>query len=357
MRRLVAESRRGTQAERNRGCAGLAAPLHGERVPWREATRRRAGAAARAASRRWRWRLRRGRALARRPTPAAAAQASSRRRARPQPRRPPPTRPSFEAAEPGRGRAGRARRTTSPARLEGHPLAHLPRDQRRPADRRGRQRHLLHPAGHLPGAGRLRLALRPVRRRAARCSEQLRQLSAIFPPDAVRPDRRADAAAGHRAGRPACRSPSCSACCCRIWSANAGMKALFDGLNIAYDETEKRNFVLRTALTYGFTLGAAGLPDRGQRHPGGRAAGAGGAAAARGLADPAALAAGAAPWRAGAFAILYRYGPSRAPARWRWVIGGSAGRRLRSGWSARWASPGTSTTSPTSTSPTARWGR
>jgi membrane protein len=32
------------------------------------------------------------------------------------------------------------------------------------------------------------------------------------------------------------------------------MKALFDGLNIAYDEEEKRNFVTKTAWTYAFTF-------------------------------------------------------------------------------------------------------
>jgi membrane protein len=32
-----------------------------------------------------------------------------------------------------------------------------------------------------------------------------------------------------------------------IWSANASMRALFDGLNIAYDEDEKRHLVPRTA--------------------------------------------------------------------------------------------------------------
>ncbi|HQT54233.1 MAG TPA: YhjD/YihY/BrkB family envelope integrity protein, partial [Phenylobacterium sp.] len=40
-----------------------------------------------------------------------------------------------------------------------------------------------------------------------------------------------------------------------VWSANAGMKALFDGLNIAYDEAEKRSYVVKTAFTYVFTLG------------------------------------------------------------------------------------------------------
>ncbi len=38
-----------------------------------------------------------------------------------------------------------------------------------------------------------------------------------------------------------------------LWTANAGIAALFDGLNIAYDEAEKRNFVVRRALTYAFT--------------------------------------------------------------------------------------------------------
>jgi membrane protein len=39
-----------------------------------------------------------------------------------------------------------------------------------------------------------------------------------------------------------------------VWSANAGMKALFDGLNITYDETEKRDYVRRSFITYAATL-------------------------------------------------------------------------------------------------------
>ncbi len=42
-----------------------------------------------------------------------------------------------------------------------------------------------------------------------------------------------------------------------VWSANAGMKALFDGVNIAYDEVEKRSWLRRTLFTYFATL--AGL--------------------------------------------------------------------------------------------------
>jgi membrane protein len=106
-----------------------------------------------------------------------------------------------------------------------------------------------------------------------------------------------------------------------IWSANAGMKSLFDGLNVAYDETERRSWVRRTVTTYGFTaallvfmtlmsailvavpLGLAAMGLRTDWLIGGR-------------------------WllvfvlAAGAFTIAYRFGPSRTPARWRWLIPG-----------------------------------
>ncbi|WP_062017170.1 YihY/virulence factor BrkB family protein [Aureimonas sp. AU4] len=41
-----------------------------------------------------------------------------------------------------------------------------------------------------------------------------------------------------------------------LWSANAGMKTLFDAMNIVYEEEEKRSFVRLTLVTLGFTLGA-----------------------------------------------------------------------------------------------------
>src|SRR3569832_706491 len=37
-----------------------------------------------------------------------------------------------------------------------------------------------------------------------------------------------------------------------IWSANASIKALIYGLNVAYHETEKRSFVRYTLITLGF---------------------------------------------------------------------------------------------------------
>ncbi|WP_230530195.1 YihY/virulence factor BrkB family protein [Microvirga roseola] len=41
-----------------------------------------------------------------------------------------------------------------------------------------------------------------------------------------------------------------------LWSANAGMKAIFDALNIVYDEEEKRSFVKLNLQSLTFTLGA-----------------------------------------------------------------------------------------------------
>lgn len=108
------------------------------------------------------------------------------------------------------------------------------------------------------------------------------------------------------------------------WSANAGVAALFDGLNQAYDETEKRNFVVRRAVTYAFTGGlllfATAVTGLLVALPLGLAAV--GLSAETGWLIPfrwvlmLALA-------AGFFAIVYRYGPSRERALWRWVAPGA----------------------------------
>jgi membrane protein len=108
-----------------------------------------------------------------------------------------------------------------------------------------------------------------------------------------------------------------------VWSANAGMKALFDGLNVAYDEVEKRNFFTRTLLTYGFTLATllfltlvTGMLVATPR----LVEDVGGTLAVR-------------IWlplrwalllmiAASAFSMAYRFGPCRAHARWRWVSAG-----------------------------------
>ena len=110
-----------------------------------------------------------------------------------------------------------------------------------------------------------------------------------------------------------------------VWSANASMRALFDGLNIAYDEEEKRPFAPRLLLTYAFTLCALVYA----------VAVAGVLIAAPLFLEAARLSALEgllAPVRwlivlvmtAVAFTVLYRFAPSRTPARWRWVWIGAA---------------------------------
>ncbi|MFZ5670316.1 MAG: YihY/virulence factor BrkB family protein [Pseudomonadota bacterium] len=109
-----------------------------------------------------------------------------------------------------------------------------------------------------------------------------------------------------------------------VWSANAGMKALFEGLNVTYDEVEKRDFVRRTAITYASTLGALAFLA---------------SVAVILVATPVAMRALGfarfdAVWvplrwavvfgvTAGGFALIYRYGPSRRLAKWRWVVLGA----------------------------------
>ena len=110
-----------------------------------------------------------------------------------------------------------------------------------------------------------------------------------------------------------------------LWTANAGMKALFDGLNIAYGERDKRTFIKRTALTYGFTFAALVFLV---------------VMTAILVAAPVALARVglyelAVIWvplrwmilvamAAAAFSFIYRFAPCRASPRWRWVtIGGT----------------------------------
>lgn len=150
--------------------------------------------------------------------------------------------------------------------------------------------------------------------------EQMIQLSLVFPAEVVK-------LMGEQMMRLATeRSANLSAAflvsfLLSIWSANAGMKALFDGLNIAYDEVEKRNFFHRTALTYGFTLTFMIFIT---------------AVAAIMVAAPIALRALGLPewllmarWAllflvvTAAFSVVYRFGPSRRPARWRWVVDGA----------------------------------
>jgi membrane protein len=40
-----------------------------------------------------------------------------------------------------------------------------------------------------------------------------------------------------------------------LWSANAGIKAVIDALNVVYEEREKRSFIKLNLLSRAFTIG------------------------------------------------------------------------------------------------------
>jgi membrane protein len=105
-----------------------------------------------------------------------------------------------------------------------------------------------------------------------------------------------------------------------LWTSNAGVKSLIAGLNVAYEEKEKRGFLRLNAVSLTFTLGAVGLAVL--------AAALSGWLAASGLAASRLI--GLLRWPVllvmviAVLSVLYRYAPSRAHARWRWITPGSA---------------------------------
>ncbi|MXP64687.1 YihY/virulence factor BrkB family protein [Roseomonas sp. M0104] len=110
-----------------------------------------------------------------------------------------------------------------------------------------------------------------------------------------------------------------------LWSSNQGTKAMFDALNVVYEEKEKRSFILLTVTTLAFTLGALVFTLL---------------SIAAIVVVPVVLnfvgLGSAAEWLLRIarwpllllgitvlLAALYRFGPSREKARWRWVTWGS----------------------------------
>jgi membrane protein len=111
-----------------------------------------------------------------------------------------------------------------------------------------------------------------------------------------------------------------------LWSANAGMKALFDALNVVHGEKEQRSFIRLNAMSLAFTIGAlvfmiiafgaiAVLPV---------------VLGYLGLSSVTEWLVTLGKWPllffavAFATALIYRFGPSREEPRWRWVTWGSA---------------------------------
>src|SRR5579863_3763042 len=108
-----------------------------------------------------------------------------------------------------------------------------------------------------------------------------------------------------------------------LWSANGGLKGLFDALNVVYDEPEKRSFIRLNAISLTLTLAMIAVVA---------------GALVCIVAVPAILAyrpsflgmvLEIARWpamavlAAVALACIYRYGPSRDEPQWRWVSWGS----------------------------------
>jgi membrane protein len=110
-----------------------------------------------------------------------------------------------------------------------------------------------------------------------------------------------------------------------LWSANAGIKALFDALNLVYAEKEKRNWFKLNLVSLTFTAGAIVM-----------ALAAMGAVVVVpvvfdffGFHDSSELLVKLLRWPALfvlvalAVSFVYRYGPSRERAKWRWITPGS----------------------------------
>lgn len=110
-----------------------------------------------------------------------------------------------------------------------------------------------------------------------------------------------------------------------LWSANAGVKGLFVGLNVAYEQKEKRGFFKLNLITLTFTtlmvaflalvMAAMVAAPIVMQHL---------------YLDPKSRIIAMLRWPAlllvvmGGLSILYRFGPSREHARWRWVTWGGA---------------------------------
>lgn len=110
-----------------------------------------------------------------------------------------------------------------------------------------------------------------------------------------------------------------------LWSANGGLKTLFEAMNVAYGRTEERTFISRNLLTLSFTLGALVLIILligviGVLPAILRSIGLGGAAATL---------IAVARWPlllailVGGLAVLYRFGPSGERPGWREVLPGA----------------------------------
>ena len=116
-----------------------------------------------------------------------------------------------------------------------------------------------------------------------------------------------------------------------LWSANAGMKAVMDALNVVYDEKEKRGFIKLNLVSLAFTLAAIASVLL-----------AIGAVVVLplflgyiGLGSASEMILSIARWPVLlaliiiGLAVLYRFGPSRREPRWQWLTVGSVSAQWR----------------------------
>ncbi len=110
-----------------------------------------------------------------------------------------------------------------------------------------------------------------------------------------------------------------------LWSANSGIKTLFEALNVAYDENEKRSFLWLNLVSFLVTLGGIAIGILFIVCVGVVPA----MLAFAGLSGAEETLVSLLRWpllilvSAAAISILYRYGPSREKAKWRWITWGS----------------------------------
>ncbi len=104
-----------------------------------------------------------------------------------------------------------------------------------------------------------------------------------------------------------------------VWSANAGVKALIAGLNVAYNVRERRTFIALNATSLALTVGGVGVAALAAAVPGWLShIGPPGAAIIAVVCWPVLLATVVA-----LFSLLYRFAPNRETARLRWLTPGS----------------------------------
>lgn len=109
-----------------------------------------------------------------------------------------------------------------------------------------------------------------------------------------------------------------------FWSANSGIKALFEAMNIVYDEREKRGFIVLNLLAILFTFGAMLVGTALITAVGIVPA----ALALLNLGSQTDLIVRLLRWPvimvlvAAGISLVYRYGPSRERAKWRWITWG-----------------------------------